>query len=150
MCIALFVYSCIILWLSINIFTVGIVSIYLVYVHYTAPRPTMNELITMDCKDGSGEKLQIIRWITSHPSTQCSDFALMLLQHSPTVRELRKRHGNDDDEFVRAVLRQWLSRDDDDILEPSVPCTWESLIKCVEDAGLAGEFFKLLRENVPK
>ena len=104
----------------------------------------------MEWKDGSGRKLQIIRWITSHQSTQCSDFAQMLLKDSLTVRELKKRHGNDDDEFVRAVLRQWLSRDDDNQLEPSVPCTWESLLKCVEDAGLAGEFVKLLRENVPK
>ena len=117
---------------------------------YTAPRPTMNELIAMERKDGSGRWLKIIRWITSHQSTQCSDFALMLLQNSLTVRELRKRHGSDDNEFVRAVFRQWLSRDDDDILEPSVPCTWESLIKCMEDAGLDREFVKLLREYVPK
>ena len=110
----------------------------------------MNELITMEWKDGSAEKLQIIRWITSHQSTQCSDFAQMLLKDSLTVRELKKRHGNDDDEFVRAVLRKWLSRDDDDKHEPSVPCTWESLIKCVENAGLDGEFVRLLRENVPK
>ena len=110
----------------------------------------MNELIIMERKDGSREKLQIIRWITSHQSTQCSGFALMLLRNPPTVRELRKRHGNDDDEFVRAVLWQWLSRDDDDVLEPSVPCTWESLIKCVEDVGLDREFVKLLREYVPK
>ena len=104
----------------------------------------------MEWKDGSGEKLQIIRWITSHQSTQCSDFAQMLLKDSLTVRELKKRHGNNDDEFVRAVFRQWLSRDDDDKHEPSVPCTWESLIKCVENARLDGEFIRLLREIVPK
>ena len=112
-------------------------------------RPTMNDLIMLKRKDGSRKKLQIIRWITSHKSTQCDDFAQMLLNDPLTVRELHKRHDNDD-EFVRAAFSRWLNRDDDDEEEESIPCTWEALIKCVDDAGLDRNLVKELRTNAPE
>ena len=107
----------------------------------------MNDLIMLKRKDGSRKKLQIIRWITAHKSTQCDDFAQMLLNDPLTVRELRKRR-HTDDEFVRATLGQWLNRDDDDEEEESRPCTWKAFIKCVDDAGLDRNLVKELRNNV--
>ena len=62
--------------------------------------------------------------------------------------KLRKRH-SDDDEFVRAAFNKWLSRDDDNEEEDSIPCTWEALIKCVDDAGLNRDLLKELSNNVP-
>ena len=109
----------------------------------------MNELISMKKRDGSKGSLKIIHWITSHDLAQCEDFAHKLLADRPTVRKLRRKH-QDVDDFIRAVLKKWLDRDDDDDDEESLPCTWESLIKCSHDASLDGEFVKLLRDNIPK
>ena len=111
----------------------------------------MNELISMERRDGSRRQLRIIDWITTHKSIQCTDFAHKLLKYRPTIRKLRKDH-TDDDEFIRAVLETWLGRDDDDDneSEDSVPCTWDNLIKCVKGAGLDGELVKLLRDNIPR
>ena len=107
-------------------------------------------------KKKNGKKLQIIREITSHTSAQCDDFVQMLLSDSLTVRELHKKHKkhdrddkSNDDEFVRAALRRWIDRDDDDEEEKSKPCTWEALIQCVDDAGLDRNLVKDLRNNVP-
>ena len=106
----------------------------------------MNDLISVKRRDGSDENLEIIEWITSHSSGQCDNFGHKLLNNRLTIRKLRKNLTNDE-EFVSAVLEKWLSRDDDD-KKGSLPCTWESLVKCAEDAGLDGEFVKLLRDNV--
>ena len=103
----------------------------------------------MERRDGSRKKLEIIDEITSHKSTQCTDFAHKLLNHRSTVRKLQKNHTNDE-EFIRAVLNNWLDRDDDDEQEESVPCSWEALIQCMNDAGLDGELVKILRDNVPR
>ena len=102
----------------------------------------------MKKKDGSGEDLRIIDWITSHDHTECVDFAYKLLNDRLSVRTLNKNCKNDN-EFVRAVLDKWLGRDDDD-KKGSLSCTWETLVKCVKEADLDGEFLKLLRENVPR
>ena len=118
-------------------------------IHCAGPRPTINELISMERRDGSRKKLEIIDEITSHKSTQCTDFAHKLLNHRSTVRRLQKNHTNDE-EFIRAVLNNWLDRDDDDEQEESVPCSWEALIQCMNDAGLDGELVKVLRDNVPR
>ena len=72
----------------------------------------------------------------------------MLLNDPMTVMKLRKTH-SDDDKFVRAVFSKWLSRDDDDEEEDSIPCTWEALVKCVDDAGLNRDLLKELSNNVP-
>ena len=41
----------------------------------------------------------------------------------------------------------WLNRDDDNE-EGSISCTWEALIKCVDDAGLYRNLVKELRTNM--
>ena len=102
----------------------------------------------MKKRDGSKGKLRIIEWITAHEYAQCVDFAHKLLIDPLTVKKLLTKHSNKD-EFVRAVLLRWLDRDDDDEYEESMPCTWEAIVQCVEDADLDGEFLKLLRDNVP-
>ena len=117
-------------------------------VHYAVPRPTITDLINLKRKDGSRKELQIIDWITAHKSAKCDDFAQMLLNDPVTVMKLRKRH-SDDDEFVRAAFNKWLSRDDDNEEEDSIPCTWEALIKCVDKAGLNRDLLKELSNNVP-
>ena len=115
----------------------------------SASRPTTNELINMQKRDGSEGKLRIIDWIASHELTQCIDFAHKLLVDRLLVKQLRKKYRGED-EFVRAVLERWISRDDGDKDEESLECTWEALIRCCHDAGLDGDFVKLLRDNVPK
>ena len=108
----------------------------------------MSELISMRKRDGSKGKLRIIGGITTHEYAQCVDFAHKLLIDPLTVKKLRMEHSNKD-KFVRAVLERWLSRDDEDEDEESMPCTWEALVQCARDTGLDGEFLKLLRNNVP-
>ena len=53
------------------------------------------------------------------------------------------------DEFVRKVLRDWLSRDDDDHNDSAIPRTWEALAQCVTDAGLPGKLAKAIRDTFP-
>ena len=113
---------------------------------HSVPRPTMPDLISMKRRDGSEKKLEIIRWIISHTSAKCDDFAHKLLNDRLTVRELRNKHSKND-EFVRAVLDKWVSRDDDS-KEGSLPCTWDTLVQCVDESDLDGEFLKLLKDNV--
>ena len=108
----------------------------------------MSDLISMKRRDGSEEKLEIIRWITSHTSTKCDDFAHKLLNNKLTVRELRKEYSKDD-EFVQAVLNKWVSRDDDSTEISPLPCTWDILVQCVDESDLDGDFLKLLKYNVP-
>ena len=109
----------------------------------------MNELVRMKKRDGSKGKLRIIEWITSHNSTQCADFAHILLVDKLVVKQLRMKHEGVD-EFVQAVLERWISRDDDDEDEESLECSWETLVRCCQAAGLDGDFVKLLHDNVPK
>ena len=111
-------------------------------------RPTMDELLCIKKEDGSGEYLQVIRWITSYSSTKCEDFAHLLLKDPLVVRELRKETKNDD-QFVRAVLASWLDRHDDDPTNKAVPCTWDNLALCVEQADVDGELVKAIRDNHP-
>ena len=106
----------------------------------------MNDLISMKRRDGSDENLEIIEWITSHTSSQCDNFGHKLLNNRLAIRKLRKNLKSDE-LFVSAVLEKWLSRDDDD-KKGSLPCTWEALVQCAQEAGLDGEFVKLLRDNV--
>ena len=108
---------------------------------HSVSRPTMSDLISMKMRDGSKKKLKIMEWISSHKSTQCLDFAHKLLNDRLSVKKLRKEHSEDDDEFVRAVLDKWLSRDDDS--------NWDTLVQCVDESGLDGEFLRLLKDNVP-
>ena len=110
----------------------------------------MNELISMQKRDGSKGKLMIIEWITAHKLTKCVDFAHMLLVDPLPVKKLSTEHEENKEEFVRAVLQKWISRNDDNESEESLPCTWDALVKCCEDANLDGVFVKLLRDNILK
>ena len=110
----------------------------------------MNELISMQKRDGSKGKLTIIEWITAHKPAQCVDFAHKLLVDKLSVKKLHMKHENNMDNFVRAVLERWISRDDGNEDEESLECTWEALIGCCDGASLDGDFVKLLRDNVPK
>ena len=103
----------------------------------------------MSKREDSTEKLEIIEWITAHESTKCVDFAYTLLPALP-VKKLRTKHGDNKEEFVRAVLQRWIDRDDDDKSDKSPPCTWNALVKCCEDAKLDGMFVNLLRDYIPK
>ena len=107
----------------------------------------MKDLISMKRRDGSDKDLEILDWITAHDSSQCDNFGHKLLEDRLAMKKLRKKHKDDDDKFIRAVLEKWLSRDDDD-KKGSLPCTWEALVQCAQEAGLDGEFVKLLRDNV--
>ena len=109
----------------------------------------MKHLISMKRRDVPDKKLRIIKQITAHKFTKCADFGCLLLNGISEFKKLKKKHKDDDDndEFIRAVLEMWLSRDDDEE-EGSLPCTWESLVECAEDADLDGVFVKLLRDNV--
>ena len=93
------------------------------------------------------KELRIIDSIAAHDSTTCEDFGYVLLDDRLAMKKLKKDHKNDDEKFIRAVLKEWLDRDDDE-KEGSLPCTWESLVKCAKDAGLDGVFVQLLRNNV--
>ena len=124
---------------------------YTSYSVYAASRPTMKHLISMKRRDVPNKKLRIIKQITAHKFTKCADFGYLLLNDMSEFKKLTKKHKDDDDndEFIRAVLEIWLNRDDDDDEEEgSLPCTWESLVECAEDADLDGVFVKLLRDNV--
>ena len=104
----------------------------------------MNQLISLKKTDGSGEYLRIIRWIASLSRSECMDFAHLLLNDPVKVRKHQKLSNSDD--FVRAVLEDWLSSGDD---SRAVPCTWEALADCMEAAGLPGDLVKAIRETFP-
>ena len=109
----------------------------------------MSELISMQKKDGSKGNLRIIEWIASHEQTHSVEFAHKLLVDKLLVEDLHKKH-QDEDEFIRAVLKRWISRDAYDEDKESLECTWEALVQCCQDAGLNGDFVKLLRDSVLK
>ena len=54
------------------------------------------------------------------------------------------------DGFVRKVLKDWLSRNnDDDHNDSAVPRTWAALADCITDAGLPGKLAKVIRDTFP-
>ena len=104
----------------------------------------MFKLISLKKPDGSG-KLEVMKWINSHKLCKCVDFANMLLRDDRLVRRYQNDH-KENDEFVQIVLRDWLSRDDDDSTDSAVPRTWAALAECVTDAGLDGALAKAIRD----
>ena len=110
-----------------------------------ADKPTMNQLISLKKTDGSGEYLRVIEWITSLSRSECVDFAHLLLVDPVKVRIHQKKLSNSD-EFVRAVLEDWLSRGE---RSRAVPHTWKALADCMEDADLPGDLVKAIREACP-
>ena len=109
-----------------------------------ADKPTMNKLISLRKTDVSGEYLWVIEWITSLSHSKCIDFAHKLLVDPVKVRTHQKLSNSD--EFVRAVLEDWLSRGE---RSRAVPRTWTALADCMEDAGLPGDLVKAIRETCP-
>ena len=105
------------------------------------PRPTYDQLIKVD-----GSNLKVILWITSLEQWQCSDFAHKLLKDDVQVnkyeQECKKK-----DEFVRKVLKDWLSRNDDDHNDSAALRTWAALAECAADAGLPGALAKAIRDT---
>ena len=111
---------------------------------YTAAdRPQSHELISLKKEDGS--KLEVTKWISSQEEWVCVDFAEMLLRNAVLVKEYQNEHKRKYN-FVRAVLRDWLSRDDDDSTDSAVPRTWAALAECAADAGLDGALAKAMGE----
>ena len=99
-------------------------------------------------KKADGNKLEVTKWITSHEQWRCVDFANMLLRDDVLVRRYQTG-GMGKDELFREVLRDWLSRNDDDSTDSAVPRTWAALAECVTDAGLDGTLTKAIRDNCP-
>lgn len=102
----------------------------------------MDQLKSLKLSDGSEEYLCIIKWIASLPRSECVNFAHSLLDDSVKVKNYRKK--SDTDEFVEAVLCDWLSSSDG---SKAVPHTWIALADCIEDAGLPGDLVKAIRET---
>ena len=108
-----------------------------------AARPGIGDLIAIDQKDRQG-KLHIIDFIVTHSESKVDDFAHLLLKDHNVVRGLH--HDNKDKrEFVRAVLKKWVSTDG----RPAVPRTWESLIEVMKDADLDEVTVIDIENNLP-
>ena len=103
----------------------------------------MGDLITIDRKDGQG-KLRIIDFIVTHSESKVDDFAHLLLKDHNVVRGLHNDN-KDKREFVRAVLKRWVSTDG----RPAVPRTWKSLIEVMRDADLDGVTVMDIENNLP-
>ena len=58
----------------------------------------------------------------------------MLLKDDDLVNKYEQEYKKE--EFVRKVLKDWLSRDSGD---SAVPRTWSSLAECISDADLPGD-----------
>ena len=103
-------------------------------------RPILKELIYLN-QPG----LRIIKSITACDSDLCADLAYLLLNDDVTVKKLKMNY-TDNGQFVRAVLREWLERDDDNHKDPAAPRTWAALVECIHDAGLPGVLAKAIRD----
>ena len=71
----------------------------------------------------------------------------MLLKDDVLVNKYERESKKD--EFVRKVLNDWLSRNDDDPNDTAVPRTWAALAECVTDAGLPGTLTKAINDACP-
>ena len=108
-----------------------------------AAKPELGDLITIDRKDGQG-KLRIIDFIVTHSESKVDDFAQLLLKDHNAVRGLHNDN-KEKKEFVRAVLKRWVSTDD----HHTVPRTWRSLIEVMRDADLDGVTVTDIENNLP-
>ena len=73
----------------------------------------------------------------------------MLLNDDVLVNKYEKEFTSKKEEFVREVLKDWLSHNDDDSKDPAVPRTWSSLAECISDAGLPGALTKDINDDCP-
>ena len=102
----------------------------------------MDQFICLEISDKFGQYLRIIEWITSLSHSRCIDFAHLLLV-DPVKLSTHQKISNTD-EFVRAVLEDWLSRGDD---SRAVSRTWAALVDCMERASLPGDLIKAVKET---
>ena len=75
----------------------------------------------MSFKRADGSTLRVIQWITASEKWKCVDFAYMLLKDDLLVSKYEKEC-KEKEEFVRTILKDWLSRNDDDATDSAVPC----------------------------
>ena len=99
-------------------------------------------------KKEDGTKLEVTKWLSAHEEWKCVDLAEMLLRDDVSVKRYQNEHKRKYN-FVRALLRDWLSRDDGDCTDSAVPRTWSALAECVSDAGLDGALAKAIRDTCP-
>ena len=101
----------------------------------------MIELIHLD-----GTDVRVIDSITSSDMHKCVDFAQVLLRDVQCVKKHQSDCNGNKESFVREVLSDWLSRDDDNESDVAVPRTWKALADCVTKAGLEGALAKSIRD----
>ena len=107
-----------------------------------ADRPTMSQLVHLD-----GTDVRVIKSITSLEMHKCVDFAQVLLGDDQCVKKHESNCNGNKEDFVRKVLSDWLSRDDDNKSDAAVPRTWEALAECVTKADLDGTLAKSIRDS---
>ena len=103
----------------------------------------MSDLIAIGRKDGQG-KLRIINFIVTHSESKVDDFAQLLMNDHNVVQGLHNKNEKKE-EFVRAVLKRWVSTDG----QPAVPRTWKSLIEVMKDADLDEVMVMNIEKNLP-
>ena len=107
----------------------------------TGDRPTWPQLISLRCPAAGDQPLKVIKWITSCEPTQCADLAHLLLQDDVTVKKLQMKNP-DNDQFVRAVLREWT-----ELMMTTMsqqPLTWADLLSVFR--MLPGALAKAIRD----
>ena len=90
---------------------------------------------------GFGKK-SIADFISWHTNAECNSFANLLLKDNDLVGRIRRNY-RDNEDFVPDVLGRWLGGQGD-----AIACTWENMLKCMEDAGLKPHSVKIIRENL--
>lgn len=102
----------------------------------TSDKPEFQDLIHLDMNDGR-DSLRIMAAITSHPEVKCADFAHVLLKDRVKVLGLKNKHSQDKEQFVRAVLEDWIATPDR---------SWQDLIKAMEQAAMDGEIVNKIKK----
>ena len=128
--------------LQCSVFEIQYKQLCTLYLINPAARPEWKDLIEMDRKDGKGT-LRIIDFIATHSPSKVDDFAQLLLNDHVLVQGLHEDK-KDKKEFVRAVLKEWISNVDGH----AVPCTWESLLQLMKRAALDGVTVRDIKANV--
>ena len=111
-----------------------------------ADRPKFSQLIVLKEALPDGSDLRIVDWLSAFELYECEDFASVLLNDDIAVKTLKSQSQDKNNVFIRAVLHNWLNRDDGKPSDPAVSRTWEALAQCVSDASLDGALAKAIRD----
>ena len=104
----------------------------------------MNDLIGLRTKAGDKKSfVRVIKEIVACDNYE--DFAQILLPDEVTVKKLKKEN-SDTSQFLRAVFKEWLEKNDDDHDDPAPSRTWSSLADSIELADLPGTLAKSIRD----